>query len=259
MYRAFFGALAVMAAMTAAVSQAYIFAPNGLETIRDDFNIGDNFDTTNWQYFGGSANDTRFANDMAEVPKRELVDIAGPEVNGKGTFAWKPSDIAVDNKATYDIVWGDDGMTTYVPQAGIFDTTGSARACVTLGNAADPSDHYGSPLLFVYDGHYGEAGATYIKGTVPVPAIKAGDRWTFSIDLAANTTSLFINGSIHDSVVGTPIYGADERAMTFNFANWVKCYPDFVSTGSQAPEPSTCVLLATGLIGLLAYAWRKRK
>ena len=25
------------------------------------------------------------------------------------------------------------------------------------------------------------------------------------------------------------------------------------------PEPGTLVLLATGLIGLLAYAWRKRK
>jgi hypothetical protein len=31
--------------------------------------------------------------------------------------------------------------------------------------------------------------------------------------------------------------------------------PDFASV----PEPSTIVLLASGLIGLLAYAWRKRR
>jgi hypothetical protein len=28
---------------------------------------------------------------------------------------------------------------------------------------------------------------------------------------------------------------------------------------TQTPEPSTLALLATGLVGLLAYAWRKRK
>jgi hypothetical protein len=32
-----------------------------------------------------------------------------------------------------------------------------------------------------------------------------------------------------------------------------------VSTTATAPEPSTLVLLASGLIGLAAYAWRKRK
>ena len=32
-----------------------------------------------------------------------------------------------------------------------------------------------------------------------------------------------------------------------------------VCIGGNVPEPSTCVLLATGLVGLLCYAWRKRK
>ena len=32
-----------------------------------------------------------------------------------------------------------------------------------------------------------------------------------------------------------------------------------ISTLASVPEPSTILLLTTGLIGLLAYAWRKRK
>ena len=32
-----------------------------------------------------------------------------------------------------------------------------------------------------------------------------------------------------------------------------------VRFGASTPEPRTLVLLATGLLGLLAYAWRKRK
>ena len=33
----------------------------------------------------------------------------------------------------------------------------------------------------------------------------------------------------------------------------------FEMTAVSSPEPSTLVLLGTALLGLLAYAWRKRK
>ena len=34
---------------------------------------------------------------------------------------------------------------------------------------------------------------------------------------------------------------------------------DYVKVGELVPEPSTLALLAAGMVGLLAYAWRKRK
>ena len=35
--------------------------------------------------------------------------------------------------------------------------------------------------------------------------------------------------------------------------------PAMILTVAPTPEPSTLLLAGTGLLGLLAYAWRKRK
>lgn len=55
-----------------------------------------------------------------------------------------------------------------------------------------------------------------------------------------------VNASTNDYVsVGQYV---NDRAWTDNF-----------QVGSSVPEPTSLVLLVTGLLGLLAYAWRKRK
>ena len=148
MYRILFLAIAVAAAMTAAVSQA-------VETIVDDFNVGTNFDTTKWALWaGGGWGDTRVANGMAEVPKRELVfDEYGPEVGALPAYTYTPAEAG----GKYSILWGDDGSPQFMNQAGVMTELygNGARALVVYGTPAgqelDP-DHYGFAHLFVYNG-----------------------------------------------------------------------------------------------------------
>jgi hypothetical protein len=45
-----------------------------------------------------------------------------------------------------------------------------------------------------------------------------------------------------------------DEVKDVGYAPWLQ-----ISTVNSIPEPSTFVLAAIGLIGLLAYAWRKRK
>ena len=71
----------------------------------------------------------------------------------------------------------------------------------------------------------------------------------------------YIEGAFDSSAVGSPAAYAPVVNTTLginNFGYYIRDY-QFSITVSSVPEPNTFVLLATGLIGLLAYAWRKRR
>ena len=70
---------------------------------------------------------------------------------------------------------------------------------------------------------------------------------------------------LNGSVVATSTVVPRVQAMCFNLAVGDNSSGDsgyyrmdYVGT-TAIPEPSALVLAATGLLGLLAYAWRKRK
>jgi hypothetical protein len=73
--------------------------------------------------------------------------------------------------------------------------------------------------------------------------------------LSAVTPGAFLGLGVGSDGVGGMTGGIDE-ARIFTFAPGAFHVSDL---GLATPEPGTLVLLTTGLFGLLAYAWRKRK
>jgi hypothetical protein len=68
--------------------------------------------------------------------------------------------------------------------------------------------------------------------------------------------SVSVNGQTPENM---PIINPPAYLRTFSFTELeLNCQGGTVSIDA-VPEPSSVLLMVTGLIGLLAYAWRKRK
>ncbi len=97
------------------------------------------------------------------------------------------------------------------------------------------------------------------------------NRWTNFTATAAPDAwhTLVIRHQNGTSAWSISIDGSDFEAFSWSGAsngNWSKIWTgangdgyEIASYDAVVPEPSTLALLATGLIGLLCYAWRKRK
>ena len=62
---------------------------------------------------------------------------------------------------------------------------------------------------------------------------------------------------VRTDLTGTLKVGLALSDYVSGVGNTAQC-DDFSLTVGTVPEPSTIVLLSSGLLGLLAYAWRKR-
>ncbi len=179
------------------------------------------------------------------------------------------------NGVTVSTDWATEGTTTSGALVDSFDNATPVTATITDfgGFASTGSYHTASDLMsdlantsgpatFTIDGllpgnsydlylyatnsHYSSQTTTFTVGTTQT-VTNSGT--AFSGFVFGRNYTLF-SGVAADA--GGTISGSISAATGGAFNG-------FQVVGEMIPEPSTIVLLATGLIGLLCYAWRKRK
>ena len=147
----------------------------------------------------------------------------------------------------------------------VFTVSGGVGTPYILVDTGDPADNKGTdaPGSFVnFDSTVLDGPAGTILSSSLVPAGYEGwisaqssfvDTWSTtkaSVRLGAGglLASIYVNTGADVSCTGlVGIYGGTGTSIAGTFST--------ITT----PEPGTLALLATGLMGLLAYAWRKRK
>jgi hypothetical protein len=112
----------------------------------------------------------------------------------------------------------------------------------------------GDPLLVAYDG----SSWANVKTAGGANMSMSTDAW-HNVTLSAtvgSTYTMSIDG-VTSAGLTPDLKSVDIGGLMFmsGHNNMVQFYVD----GQSVPEPSTCVLVFSGLMGLLAYAWRKRK
>lgn len=89
------------------------------------------------------------------------------------------------------------------------------------------------------------------------------DMKTFTVVLDTKPANWTVQWYVDDTLYGSGTYVTNPSityvGMGVGSSSVVATVDNFTLTRSDVPEPGTLTLLSTSMIGLLAYAWRKRK
>ncbi len=240
---------------------AVLVAPLQAETIvlYDDFEGTEGLDLTKWSKLIGNQATITQVDGFAEI--RRVGGVSADRAYLATVGQWIP---AVGAKVTVSGTVYLDGTNFFDVWLRATDDTFDTSTTPPWNGVADSgvrlSMHPGNHLLEAQVKNPGVAPWTSLGANVYLPSAASSKYWDFVItdngtnftwtvtqqDNSSNTatftgsSTLLVAGECHVLVTGYQV-DLDEITIT------------------QVPEPSTLALLVTGLIGLLCYAWRKRK
>ena len=125
-------------------------------------------------------------------------------------------------------------------------------------------------VQFLFTGGYPEPAGVYNAGNLPAYIGGTGNLQALYTPLGGDANA---DGTVNGADLTTVLSNYNKTGMnwfsgdfsgdgTTNGADLtivLSNYNQHLSLGAAVPEPSTLLLAAAGLVGLLAYAWRKRK
>jgi hypothetical protein len=98
---------------------------------------------------------------------------------------------------------------------------------------------------------------TPLTGTVPTALPSYGSGWSVLLGTQSGTNAF--QGTIGDMLFYSAALSSTDRNNVGYYLAQKYGISNSTYVGTYVPEPSSLVLLAAGLLGLLCYAWRKRK
>jgi hypothetical protein len=227
------------------------YYPGGNATVFESPAVADGVSTTrliNWQIRSGSSSQTTVYNPTS-------ADIPGAAGNG---LLPAPADGSqcLRNTGTGLNVLSGNAARLDAGGSWIFYDGDESEYVFTAAVGIPLSGYNGQQLYMgIYEYNNAPGGSNGWNTQVYVP-----------IDISGITPGTFRDFSVAFYTDNYPLLGGlGQSNMRMVLAMQGNLYVDgtyvteYTDTPAPAPEPSTLVLLASGLIGLAAYAWRKRK
>ncbi|MCX7424977.1 MAG: PEP-CTERM sorting domain-containing protein [Planctomycetia bacterium] len=226
-------------------------------------------------------------------------EVRSGTLGGSSTANWRANTLTPEPWTRLggyaQLAWGADTATQasawlpFTPQNGLvytysFDfqklrSCGNTQNWLAAGFLNSPDDpglpwfNYASGPGVAERRDYSNLGWTYLDagnaGNVDIPpgTLPGGNKqpvhFTIVLDTsnAAWTASFTVTDADGTYTRGPVAYATNPTITALGFGNGGAggIVNNFQLTGLAVPEPSTLALLASGLLGLLAYAWRKRR
>jgi hypothetical protein len=173
-------------------------------------------------------------------------------------YGWMTNTTNWNGSMRFGLLFQDQPILQYSGGHGVIGILSGKATWVSRGGIGDVTTYSGANTLTV--GHWyefrGDMDFSVLGGQITVSYRDVTDNtdWvteTSLTNLPMGIAPVYVNSE--------PTYVVTGIGIMSQRSAYTMYYDNFKLVAGVIPEPSTLVLLVGGLVGLLAYAWRKRK